>query len=199
MGTLQGLYDEKMVGSVSSGFSDLVTIRERIETGIKSGKISGGPSNVPYNSRRPASNVPNGKEGEINTVTLQPRVQQALVIPQGKQQGRRPQRNFDPPSMPPIQLLQQLVKASLVEIKPLAPPVGQHPRRYNANAICEYHANSPGHTIEQCWPFKHKVQDLLESEDITFEKPNIKSNPMPPHGGSIINTIEVVIDFGEIK
>ena len=42
MGTLQGLYYDKMVGSVTSGFSDLVTIGEIIETGLKSGKISGG-------------------------------------------------------------------------------------------------------------------------------------------------------------
>ena len=33
MGTLQGLYYDKMVGSISSGFADLVTIGERIETG----------------------------------------------------------------------------------------------------------------------------------------------------------------------
>ena len=32
MGTLQGVYYEKMVGSISSVFSDLVTIGERIET-----------------------------------------------------------------------------------------------------------------------------------------------------------------------
>ena len=39
MGTLQGLYYDKMVGSVSSRFSDLVTIGERIKVGIKIGKI----------------------------------------------------------------------------------------------------------------------------------------------------------------
>ena len=44
---LQGLYYEKMVGSVSFRFSDLVTIGERIEAGIKSGKIHGGSSSAP--------------------------------------------------------------------------------------------------------------------------------------------------------
>ena len=127
MGTLQGLYYDKMVGSISSGFTYLVTIRERIEAGIKSGKIPGGPSNSPYNSRRPALNFPKGKEGEINVVASQPRAQQPLMIPQGQQQGIRPQRNFDPLPMPPSQLLQQLVKASLVKIKPLATPIGPLP------------------------------------------------------------------------
>ena len=85
MGTLQGLYYEKMVGSISLGFSNLVTIRERIEDIIKSGKISGGPSNAPYNSKRPASSFPKGKEGEINVAASQPMVQQPLVIPLGQQ------------------------------------------------------------------------------------------------------------------
>ena len=49
MGTLQGVYFEKMVGSVLSGFSDIVTIGERIEAGVKSGKIQRAVSNTPYN------------------------------------------------------------------------------------------------------------------------------------------------------
>lgn len=39
MGTVQGLYYGKMIGSVSSGFSDLGVLGEHIESGIKSGKI----------------------------------------------------------------------------------------------------------------------------------------------------------------
>ena len=81
MGTLQGLYYEKMVGSISSGFSDLVTIGERIEVEIKSEKIPGGPSNTPYNTKRHAPNFPKRKEGEINVVASQPRAQQPLMIP----------------------------------------------------------------------------------------------------------------------
>ena len=39
MCTLQGQYYEKMLGSISSRFSDLVIVREHIENGIKTGKI----------------------------------------------------------------------------------------------------------------------------------------------------------------
>lgn len=38
--TLQGLYYEKMVGSSSSNFVDMVTIGERSENGLKTGKIA---------------------------------------------------------------------------------------------------------------------------------------------------------------
>ncbi|CAI8593189.1 unnamed protein product [Vicia faba] len=111
----------------------------------------------------------------------------------------RPSRIFDPLPMPHIQLLQHLVKASLVKLKSLALPIGALPPRYDANARCEYHANSLGNTIEKCWAFRHKVQDLLNSQDITFDKPNIKTNPMPPHGGPVVNEIEVVTDFGPVR
>lgn len=45
MGTLQGLYYEKMVGFSSSNFVDIVVIGERIESELKSRKIIGGNSN----------------------------------------------------------------------------------------------------------------------------------------------------------
>lgn len=40
MGTLQGLYFEKMIGSSSSNFTNIVTIGELIENGVKSGNIA---------------------------------------------------------------------------------------------------------------------------------------------------------------
>ena len=43
------------------------------------------------------------------------------------------------------------------------------------------------------------MHDLLESQDITFEKPNIKTNPIPPYEGPTINAIEIATDFGEIR
>src|SRR3954463_14654467 len=67
MATLQGPYYAKMVGSVSSGFSDLVVIGERIEDGIKNGKIQGAPSGS-YQSKRPAPTFTKKKEGETNAV-----------------------------------------------------------------------------------------------------------------------------------
>ncbi|XP_050889062.1 uncharacterized protein LOC127094247 [Lathyrus oleraceus] len=39
MGTLQGQYYERLISSVSTGFSDMVIVGERVEEGLKSGKI----------------------------------------------------------------------------------------------------------------------------------------------------------------
>ena len=40
---------------------------------------------------------------------------------------------------------------------------------------------------------------MLDSQDITSDKPNIKINPMHPHGGPVVNAIEVVTNFGEAR
>ncbi|CAK8541045.1 unnamed protein product [Lathyrus sativus] len=69
MGTLQGQYYEKMIGSVSAGFSDLVIVDERIEEGMKSGKIPGG-SNNQANAKKPFNEYKK-KEGETNAISLQ--------------------------------------------------------------------------------------------------------------------------------
>ncbi|CAK8567693.1 unnamed protein product [Lathyrus sativus] len=69
MGTLQGQYYEKLIGSVSAGFSDLVIVGERIEEGLKSGKIPGG-SNSQANAKKPFNGYKK-KEGETNSISLQ--------------------------------------------------------------------------------------------------------------------------------
>lgn len=44
MGTLQGQYYERLISSVSTGFYEMMIFGERVEEGLKSGKIQGGSS-----------------------------------------------------------------------------------------------------------------------------------------------------------
>ena len=39
----------------------------------------------------------------------------------------------------------------------------------------------------------------MDSQDITFDKPNIKTNLVPLHGGTTTNAIEVVTDLGAVR
>ncbi|XP_058722550.1 uncharacterized protein LOC131594434 [Vicia villosa] len=189
MGTFQGPYYDKMVGSLSSGFSDLVVIGERIENWIKNGNIQGASSGS-YHSKRPTPIFAKKKERETNAVVHQePRPPMSFPQQQNRFQG--PQRKFDPLPTSKSKVLRYLISESLVEIKPLAPPPpGKVLPRYNANERWKYHANSPGHLLEKCLPFRPKVQDLIESGAIAFGKPNVKMNPMPHHDGAV-NAIEV--------
>ncbi|XP_027368345.1 uncharacterized protein LOC113874309 [Abrus precatorius] len=70
--TLQSPFYDKMIGSVSSNFSNIVIIGERVEGRIRSGKIfhnSGGPSNLKKFTNGPRRK----KEGETNVITFHPR------------------------------------------------------------------------------------------------------------------------------
>lgn len=69
MGILHGIYLEKLIGSTSAGFSDLMVVSERIENYLKSGKIqnSVGPSN---GVRKPFFGFAKKKEGEANNAPI---------------------------------------------------------------------------------------------------------------------------------
>ncbi|CAJ2662222.1 unnamed protein product [Trifolium pratense] len=161
--TLQGAYFERMVGSVSSGFSDLVKIGERFENGIKSGKIQAnvGSQNT---SKEPANSVAKKEEGETNVVTPKGRV-------------------LEPIPMPYSQLLSYLVHNGMVTPRATKPRTAPFPVWYNPQAKCEYHAGSEGHSVDNCQAFKNKVQDLVTKKLLTFKEggPNIQDNPLPDH------------------
>ncbi|MCI41085.1 gag-protease polyprotein, partial [Trifolium medium] len=69
MSTLHGPYYEKMIGSISSKFADLVIIGERVEEGIKSGKIQGA-SSAQAGAKKSFDYNPKKKEGEANAVVI---------------------------------------------------------------------------------------------------------------------------------
>lgn len=53
---------------------------------------------------------------------------------------------------------------------------------------------SPGYTLENCYVFQNRVQDLIEVKVITFtlRRLNVNTNPMPTHGGASVSAIEEV-------
>ncbi|XP_073219715.1 uncharacterized protein [Cicer arietinum] len=64
MDTLQSPFYDKMIASMSSNFSDLVMIGERIESGMRSGKIVCAATSV----KRPQTTFIKKKEGDANAV-----------------------------------------------------------------------------------------------------------------------------------
>jgi len=68
--TLQTPFYEHVLGSVSSNFSDIVTIRKRIEHGLKIGKIAQG-SFAATKAKKPGFNF-NTKERDVQTTFAMP-------------------------------------------------------------------------------------------------------------------------------
>ena len=90
------------------------------------------------------------------------------------------------------QALQHLSKANLVTLRdPPSNPNVSSPK-YNPNAKCTYHSNSPRHDTDQSWALKCMIQDLVENKTIDFDPPptqNVIVAPMPNHGKGV-NAIE---------
>ncbi|XP_050896761.1 uncharacterized protein LOC127103553 [Lathyrus oleraceus] len=65
-----------------------------------------------------------------------------------------------------------------------------HPK-HDPKASCAYHAGFIGHSTEDCWELKYKIQDLINQDILTFseENPNVKTNPFQNHGGASVNIV----------
>ncbi|XP_058763419.1 uncharacterized protein LOC131636845 [Vicia villosa] len=214
MGTLQDPYLNRMVGCTTSEFSALVVVGERIEHGLKTGKIQDVATTFefPEQDDEETSTISEvEEEGHAYSPVQIPCYQMTEVIPdqdapqicaatisqppiefvqqnpyqsvkyaplqqnyqhdhrqQGRKRYRKPKRVFDMISMPYSQLLSQLLELSLVETKQLDPVIPPYPGKFDPNVRCGYHAGAPGHSIEDCKPFRDKVQDLLDSKTIVF-------------------------------
>ena len=70
--------------------------------------------------------------------------------------------------MPLSQALQHLLRLNLVMLRdPPQNPYIASPR-YNPDARCAYHSNSPGHDTDDCWALKNKIQDLIDKGVLEF-------------------------------
>lgn len=69
MGTLKRMYFEKMVGSMSSNFSYVITIGEHIENGLKARKIFS-TANQQVVANKPQSSFTKKKEGKTSVIML---------------------------------------------------------------------------------------------------------------------------------
>ena len=62
------------------------------------------------------------------------------------------------------------------------------PSGYDPQAVCAYHSGAPEHPTNNCWVLKHKIQNIIEIEDIVLKKrgeqgQNIIMNSFPEHKG----------------
>ncbi|KAH1253723.1 hypothetical protein GmHk_04G010320 [Glycine max] len=104
----------------------------------------------------------------------------------------RPFQEFTLLPMTYEDLLPSLIANQLAVVTPgkvFQPPF---PKWYDHNTTCKYHGGAPGHSIEKCLAFKHKVQHLIDAGWLTFQEdqPNVKTNPLANHGGGAVNAVE---------
>ena len=181
MGTLIGPFSSHLIGSSSSGFTKLILTMEHVEYGIKSGKIQVTVSlnfvKKTFNGKK-ETNVVYGQKSHVKSDRNQS-VGAVLIsnpAPVQKQPGNRrrsnaPGRKFIKINMPLSQALQNLLKAELITLRnPTQNPNTTCPK-YNPNAKCAYHSNSPGQDANNCWALKNKIQDMIDNKEIEFDPP----------------------------
>ncbi|XP_050897461.1 uncharacterized protein LOC127104315 [Lathyrus oleraceus] len=125
-------------------------------------------------------------------VYQQPRAQALRQNAQNQNRRQGERVTFNPIPMSYTELYPSLLQKGLVVPRPLGPPPDRLPPWYNPNAHCPFHEGAPGHDLEGCYALKHRVRELIESKILSFKDmgPNVKSNPLPPHGDPAVNAIE---------
>ncbi|XP_058774215.1 uncharacterized protein LOC131648479 [Vicia villosa] len=204
MGTLTGPFYSHLLGSSSSGFTELILTGEHVESGIRSGKIqvgtSSGAAKKPYQGKN-ESNVVHSQRGRGKNDQNQCVGAVLISTPTSKQAPRqecqrktgRPRRKFTPINMPLSQALQHLLKAKLVTLKDHPKFVNTASPNYDPKATCAYHSNATGHNVDNCWALRNKVQDMIEAGEIEFEaleNPNVITAPMTKHD----KTVNAIMD-----
>ncbi|XP_071921826.1 uncharacterized protein [Coffea arabica] len=97
-------------------------------------------------------------------------------------------------------LYEQLKTAGKIgTIPPKVYPRG-FPLGYNPQSFCAYHSGAPGYFTTNCWVLKHKIQDMIEAEDIVLRRkeeqgPSVSKNSLPTHK----NNVGVITIDEEIK
>ena len=154
LGTMSDPFFNHLIGSSSADFTELILTEERVEAGIKSGKIQKEASSSvvrkPFIRNKEVSVVYPQRNQDITE--RRPMVG-AVMIPkpaptqQRNNQPRteRPVRQFTRINMMLSQVLPHLLRSNLVSLResPKNPNIASP--RYKPNARCAYHSESPGH------------------------------------------------------
>jgi len=218
--TFRAPYYEHLMGSSAQHFYDAVRIAERIEQGIRSGRIAEPIEKRGFVGKKKEIEVNNledsykgrGKNyqnyqtptSQITSINFSkpsvPNQSHQTKFPTNSQNNyqRRDNRQLEE-QLPPLPITLKELYAKLLSIGqiaplPLPPMQPPFPTWYNPELTCEYHAGNTGHSIENCVAFKKRVSQLIKIGWVTFEdSPNVNSNPLPKHavGGSGVNTMEV--------
>ncbi|XP_073261648.1 uncharacterized protein [Populus alba] len=190
------------MGSSSQHFYDVVHVAERIEQGIKAGRIAEPLEKKGFMERKREGDVNNLEGGykgkKVNHQNPQmPTHHINLTKPfnpnhQSNNQNnhQRPFTRYTSEQLPPLPMRLKDLYAKLLSIGQIAPvllpPIQPpFPIWYKPELTCEYHAGNPGHGIETCYAFKRRLLELIKRGWVSFEDmPNINSNPLPNHAAS---------------
>jgi hypothetical protein len=189
--TLKAPYYEHVMGSSAQQFTDAVVVCERIEQGVKSGRISA-PIEKRGFERKEVNHVGDDYRGRKTSSQSYHTPSQVADIKKPEPQNfqaksqignyQRVQEQLPPLPLPLDEMYQKLLSIGQVAPEPLTPVQPPYPSWYKPELTCEYHAGIAGHSIHTCNAFKRKLLQLIKAGWIELEDTsNVNTNPLPNH------------------
>ncbi|XP_061946422.1 uncharacterized protein LOC133670035 [Populus nigra] len=189
--TLKAPYYEHVMGSSAQQFTDVVVVCERIEQGVKSGRISA-PTEKRGFERKEVNHVGDDYRGRKTSSQNYHTPSQVADIKKPKPQNfqaksqignhQRVQEQLPLLPLPLNEMYQKLLSIGQVAPEPLTPVQPPYPNWYKPELTCKYHAGVAGHSIHTCNAFKRKLLQLIKVGWIALEDaPNMNTNPLPNH------------------
>ena len=202
--TLKDPYYEYVMGSSAQQFTDVVAVTERIEQGVKSGRISAPVEKKGFEGKKKEVDHVEGRKNpfqnyhtpsfssQIANVNLNSSFPARKPEPQTKHQRAQEQLPLLP--LPLNEMYQKLLSIGYIAPEPLTPLQPPYPNWYKPDLTCEYHVDIVGHNIHTCSAFKKRLMQLIKAGWITLKgTPNMSSNPLPNNasGTGSMNALEV--------
>jgi len=199
--TLKDPYYEHVMGSSAQQFTNAVAVAERIEQGVKSGRIP-----MPTvekrgfeGKRKEVDHIKGNYRGRKNpfqnyhTPSFSPQIANINFNssftsrkPEPQTKHQRIQEQRPPLPLPLNEMYQKLLSIGYIAPEPLTPLQPPYPNWYKPDLTCEYHAGAARHNIHTCSAFKNRLIHLFKAGWITFVgTPNVSSNPLPNNASSI--------------
>ncbi|PKI58222.1 hypothetical protein CRG98_021393 [Punica granatum] len=100
-----------------------------------------------------------------------PQPAQRVPAPQAQQGGTTQpcqRRQYTSLPAPPSHIFRQLLVGN--KIRTEAPGPNFDPKVQNQNLRCEFHQGAPGHTLDNCWRLRDRIQEMINAEQISFNE-----------------------------
>jgi len=181
--TLKDPYYEHVMGSSAQQFTDVIAVAERIEQGVKNGRISTPVEKRGFKSKRKkVDHVEGSYRGRknpfqkyhtpspsplISNINLNPTF--PTRKPEAQTKHERVQKQLPPLPLPLNEMYQKLLSIGHIAPEPLTPLQPTYPNWYKLNLTYEYHAGAAGHNIYTCSAFIKRLMHLVKAGWITFK------------------------------
>jgi len=160
------------MGNLAQQFTNVVAACERIEQGIKSGRIYAPTKKSGFEGKE-VNHVGDGYRGRKNPSQNYHTPSQITNIKKPEPQNFQAKSQIGnyqsvqeqlPLSVLPFnEMYQKLLSIGHISPEPLAPLQPPYPSWYKLELTCEYHTGIPGHNIHTCNAFKRKLPQLIKA------------------------------------